>query len=248
MDFVLSFVLPRPPRSLLLLAALLGGVPGVLGGTAAAEPAVVIRTEKRILPGGRPHTEEVVRSCWDRDPVDHERNLGERAEVTPLSGGALFESRVGKILEARMVSQAKGSVDEYGDEHHILDQTANSWLPAPGSAVGFPVEFLLDGSHDLGKIVVSTAYQWTRTKQKYDTYTSSDRGASWTKLASVNSPNENLHPLSGWFSRFVTEEDASDVMAREVDSLKFVFRRNDPVKRPHAESVYSEIAIYGSEP
>lgn len=241
MDFVPSFV---PTRSLRLLAAVLGSVPGVPGGTAAAEPAVVIRTETTMLPGGRPHTEEVVTSCWDKDPVDHERNLGERAEVTQLSGGALFESRVGNIHDGRMVSPAKGGVDEYGEEHHILDQTANSWLPAPGSEV----EFLLDGSHDLGKIEVFTAYQWTRTGQKYDIYTSSDRGASWTKLASVNYPNENVHPLSGWFSRRVTVEGASGVLAREVDSLKFVFPGNDPVEGAHPESVYSEIAIYGSEP
>jgi len=209
------------------------------GGT-----AVEVRTETTMLPGGRPVNDELVVSCWDQDPVDHERNLAERAEVIQAAEGALFESRVGNVHDGRMVSEVKGAFDDYGEMQYILDQTANSWVPAPGSEV----EFALDDFHDLRKIEVFTSYEWTRTGQKYDIYTSSDRGGSWSKLASVDYPNENVHSLSGWLSRRVTVESPSAVLAKGVNAVKFVFPGNDPVEGAHPESVYSEIAIYGSEP
>jgi len=199
--------------------------------------AINAASATRQLPAETPLTAQLVAEKWGGEGIDPSRNLAANAVVTQLSGEAPAAGRLANVNDGRLVSEVSAVGGQY-----TLAETANSWLPAAGSEI----VFALDGIHDLGKIDVFTSFAWSRTGQNYDIHTSTDGGSSWSKLVSVNYPNENLHPASGWLSRRVTVERPSAVLARGVNAVKFVISGNDPVPGGLSPSVFNEIAIYGA--
>jgi len=200
-----------------------------------AGSGISVQTATRLLPSGTVPTDGVILQSWGGQAIDEARNLAEDAAVTVPSGAMVFDSRAANINDGRLVSEIAADDGQYS-----LDNTSNSAVPAAGSEI----VFALDGTRDLGKIEVFTSYQWPRAGQRYDIYTSTDGGANWSELATVDYPSENLHPESGWMTRRVTVEGSSHVLAKGVNAVKFVFPGNDPVEGGFPESVFNEIAIY----
>ena len=208
-------------------------------GLAAAPAAVTNSTTVVNLPSAGLSVHSDVVTAWGGGVVDQTRNLAQNAAVTQTAGGMIFGSRLGNLHDGRLVSEVAADEGRYS-----LENTANSAVPSAGSEV----VFALDGARDIGKIEVFTAYQWTRAGQKYDIYTSTNGGASWSELTSVDYANGNLHPGSGWMARRVTVERPLAALAAQVNAVKIVFPGNDPVEGAYPESVYNEIAIHSAAP
>ena len=177
------------------------------------------------LPAGNVATHGNLAAAWGGAPLQA-GNLAQAATVTQLAGGLAFGSQIKNINDGLMVSNAG-----------TLENTTHSTVFTSGSKV----MFTLNGTYDIARIDSFTSYQNTRTGQKYSVYTSSDNGASWTLLASVNHANAGGNDV--WDSRRVSIRNtaAGAAIARSVNALRFDF--SDP-SGGNGTAVCSEIAIY----
>jgi hypothetical protein len=138
----------------------------------------------------------------------------------------VFGSQIKNINDGLMVSNGG-----------TLQDTTHSAVFSSGSQV----KFALSGTYDIARIESFTGYQNTRTGQKYSVYTSSDNGASWTLLTSVNHANPGGNDV--WDTRRASIRNAAPgtAIATGVNALRFDF--SDP-SGGNGAAVYNEIAIY----
>lgn len=175
------------------------------------------------------------------NPVDATANLLQNhLSALPIYTGSLaYGSQLQNINDGLMVGN--GGTD--GD-------TAN--LTAFDTAGGNSLVFLLDAKYSIGKIDTFTNYANSRTGQKFDLYTSTDGGATWSPLTSVDIANQADTTIiaaspyvDNYIRRVSTTNSSNAAIATGVNALKFVFAT------PTAGSgiaVYSEIAAYAAVP
>lgn len=199
--------------------------PAPVFSTAASASALRQTTTVMSLPGGNNATHGIVSAAWGGAPLQA-GNLAQTASVSQLAGSMAFGSQIKNINDGLMVSNGG-----------TLQDTTHSAVFSSGSQV----KFALSGTYDIARVDSFTSYQNTRTGQKYSVYTSSDNGASWTLLTSVNHANAGGNDV--WDSRRVSIRNAAAgaAIARGVNALRFDF--SDP-SGGNGTAVCSEIAIY----
>jgi hypothetical protein len=199
--------------------------PAPVLSTAASSTALRQTTTVMSLPGGNNATHEIVTAAWGGAPLQA-GNLAQTASVSQLAGSMVFGSQIKNINDGLMVSNGG-----------TLQDTTHSAVFSSGSQV----KFALSGTYDIARIESFTGYQNTRTGQKYSVYTSSDNGASWTLLTSVNHANPGGNNV--WDSRRASIQNAASgaAIATGVNALRFDF--SDP-SGGNGTADYSEIAIY----
>ena len=199
--------------------------PAPVFSTTASHAVLRQTTTVMSLPGGNNATHAIVTAAWNGAPLQV-GNLAQTASVSQLAGSMAFGSQIKNINDGLMVSNGG-----------TLQDTTHSAVFSSGSQV----KFALNGTYDIARIDSFTSYQNTRTGQKYSVYTSSDNGASWTLLTSVNHANAGGNDV--WDSRRVSIRNAAAgaAIARGVNALRFDF--SDP-SGGNGTAVCSEIAIY----
>jgi len=216
----------------MLAGALLAGVVTLAAPASAAitnNTAVV-----NLVPsGGGNSTDAGIVAAWGGNPI-LSGDLATNATITLLSGGYPFGGSVANLKDGLMLSGGGA-----------LDNTANSATFDNGASPS-QIRLVLDGTYDLAKIDVFTSYTWNRTGQKWEVYTSTDGGATWsdTPLASVDYPNVNT---GGYDSRRVTVSDSGGTaaIASNVNALRFdIYDTSTAGGVGSAEAVFSEIAVY----
>jgi len=194
-----------------------------------------------IPQGGGSSNADIV-NAWGGNPI-LSGNLATNATITLLSGGYPFGGSVANLKDGLMLS----SVDPVGGPYQ-LENTANSAAFDNGSNPS-QVELVLDGTYNLTRIDVFTSYAWNRTGQKWEVFTSTDGGATWseTALASVDYGNQTV---ATWQSRRTTLVDSGGtaIIAPGVNALRFDIYDTDTGGGGDAEAVFSEIAVYGAAP
>jgi hypothetical protein len=199
--------------------------PAPVLSTAASSTALRQTTTVMSLPGGNNATHAIVTAAWGGAPLQAE-NLAQTASVSQLVGNMAFGSQIKNINDGLMVSNGGA-----------LQDTTHSAVFSSGSQV----KFALSGTYDIARIESFTGYQNTRTGQKYSVYTSSDNGASWSFLTSVDHANPGGNDV--WDTRRASIRNAASgaAIATGVNALRFDF--SDP-SGGNGTAVYSEIAIY----
>lgn len=216
-------------------AAWLAALAAVALHSMPAQSAVVVSTANSALFGLNATNTDVV-AAWGGNPI-LSGNLAQAGTITLLTGGYPFGGNVANLIDGLMVSPVTpdGGLYEVGN----TDNTANF-------SDGSQVRLVLDGTYDIARIDTFTAYQWTRTGQKWSIYTSSNGGASWsaTPLASANQTNVDL--FSAPYSRSVTVQDSvpGTAIATGVNALRFDISNTDVAGGGAGEAVFNEFAVY----
>lgn len=201
-----------------------------------AQSAVIVSTATSASFASNANNAGVV-AAWGGNPI-LPGNLAQAGTITLLSGGYPFGGNVANLIDGLMVS----SVNPTGGPYSVED-TENSANFSDGSQV----RLVLDGTYDIARIDTFTAYQWTRTGQKWSIYTSSNGGASWsaTPLASAN--QTNVDPGANvFYSRSVTVQDSvpGTAIATGVNALRFDISNTDPAGGGFSPAVFNEFAVY----
>jgi hypothetical protein len=119
--------------------------------------------------------------------------------------------------------------------------TNNGGWPSSGPA---DLVFTLDAHYDIARIDSFTLWDPSRTGQKYDLYGSTDNGASWTFVTSVNKdsgaegPNRDLRRIS------LTNAGGVIPGLVGVNALKFHIMDPGPNGAMSNNSIFAEIAAY----
>jgi hypothetical protein len=199
--------------------------PAPVLSTALNSSALLQTTTIVSLPAGNVATHGILAAAWGGAPLQA-GNLAQTATVTQLAGGLAFGSQIKNINDGLMVSNGGN-----------LENTTHSAVFTNGSQL----KFTLNGTYDIAGIESFTGYQNTRTGQRYSVYTSSDNGASWSFLTSVDHANPAGNNV--WDSRRASIRNAAPgtAIATGVNALRFDF--SDP-SGGNGTAVYNEIAIY----
>ena len=199
--------------------------PAPVLSTALNSSALLQTTTIVSLPAGNVATHGILAAAWGGAPLQA-GNLAQTATVTQLAGGLAFGSQIKNINDGLMVSNGGN-----------LENTTHSAVFTNGSQL----KFTLNGTYDIVGIESFTGYQNTRTGQKYSVYTSSDNGASWSFLTSVDHANPAGNNV--WDSRRASIRNAAPgtAIATGVNALRFDF--SDP-SGGNGTAVYNEIVIY----
>ena len=199
--------------------------PAPVMSTALNSSALLQTTTIVSLPAGNVATHGILAAAWGGAPLQA-GNLAQTATVTQLAGGLAFGSQIKNINDGLMVSNGGN-----------LENTTHSAVFTNGSQL----KFTLNGTYDIVGIESFTGYQNTRTGQKYSVYTSSDNGASWSFLTSVDHANPAGNNV--WDSRRASIRNAAPgtAIATGVNALRFDF--SDP-SGGNGTAVYNEIVIY----
>ena len=173
-------------------------------------------------------------------PVDTASDLlKNHATMSMASGGAGLGSTA-YINDGLMLSYGQTSDSTDG---LCLYTSSGSWT---GSG---PVDvvFTLDAKYDIGRIDGFTLWDLSRLGQKYDLYGSTNGGASWNLVTSVN------HDATGTdgnrYIRRISLTDSGGVITglAGVNALKFHIMDPGPNGATSNNSIYAEIAAYGAD-
>lgn len=224
-----------PNRSVIQATAWLAALAAVALVAMPAQAAVVVSTANSTAFGlGATNTDVV--AAWGGNPI-LSGNLAQTGTITLLAGGYPFGGNVANLVDGLMVSPVTPTGGPY--DVGTTDNTANF-------STGSQVRLVLGGTYDIARIDTFTAYQWTRTGQRWSIYTSSNGGASWsaTPLASANQTNVDL--FNAPYSRSVTVQDSvpGTAIATGVNALRFDISDTDPAGGGAGVAVFSEFAVY----
>jgi hypothetical protein len=215
----------------------------------AARAGIAVTTTNSAVFTSEANNAAVV-AAWGGDPILP--NLAWSGTLTRPAGGSPFDSGpLSNLQDGLLVSsEAPGG---------LVGNTSNSFNTDNGAQPS-EIVLVLDGTHDLSAIEVFTSYQWTRTGQKWEVYTSADGGATWSEqpLASADVQNTDLSGTADeehYYSRRVTVADtvAGTAIATGVNALRFVISGTDLGGRPagntlgdggYPVAIFSEIAVY----
>jgi hypothetical protein len=119
--------------------------------------------------------------------------------------------------------------------------TNDGGWPSSGPA---DLVFTLDANYDIARIDSFTLWDPSRTGQKYDLYGSTDGGANWTFVTSVNMDSGTAG--SNRDLRRISLTNAGEVIAglAGVNALKFHIMDPGPNGNTDNTSAYAEIAAY----
>ena len=183
---------------------------------------------------------------WTTDqgsaPVDTVNDLLKNHATASMSAGGLaLGDSLSAINDGLLLSGGHTSSQTDG---MCLFTSDGKWL---GSG---PVDlvFTLDASYDIARIDSFTLWDSSRTGQKYDLYGSTDGGASWTFVASVN--KDSGPGGSDRDIRRISLANAGAVIPglAGVNALKFHIMDPGPNGATSNNSIYSEIAAYAVIP
>ena len=172
-------------------------------------------------------------------PVDTANDLlKNHATMSMLSGGAGLGSTA-YINDGLMLSGGKTSDSTDGV---CLYTSSGHWT---GSG---PVDvvFTLDAPYNIGQIDGFTLWDLSRLGQKYDLYGSTDGGANWNQVTSVNKDatgsdgNRYIRRIS------LTDSDGVITGLAGVNALKFHIMDPGPGGATNNNSIYTEIAAYAA--
>jgi hypothetical protein len=226
---------PNKPihRSLLALAAL---------ATAPAAMASLITTDTTVNTGTTGESNSQVVTKWTTAqgsaPVDTVNDLLINHATASMSagGGALGDS-LSAINDGLMLSGGHTSSQTDG---MCLFTSDGHWTGSgPADLV-----FTLDAHYDIARIDSFTLWDPSRTGQTYDLYGSTDGGASWTFITSVN--KDSGAEGSNRDLRRISLTNAGGVIPglAGVNALKFHIMDPGPNGATSNNSIYAEIAAY----
>lgn len=229
-------------RSVLGLAA----AAAVFGGLPAARAAISI-TDTTVNTGATGETDSQVVTKWTTAqgsaPVDTANDLLKNHATVSMSAPKLgLGDTLAAINDGLMLTGGHTSSQTDG---LCLFTSDGKW---PGSG---PVDlvFTLDAAYNIGRIDGFTLWDAGRTGQKYDLYGSTDGGASWTFVTSVNKDsgsagsNRDIRRIS------LTDSAGGSITGLTgVNALKFHIMDPGPGGATANNSIYAEIAAYAAAP
>ena len=221
-------------KQLIVRAAFVAAL--LIGSIRTAHASTIsINAIDAIVGGTQTNSDSV--SAWQSTtgaaPVDAANDLLKNhilASSPTLTGGLDFGTALAPINDGLMVSNG-GTCSIAG--------LANMTAFTEGTALVFK----LDAKYKINRIDSFTMWTADRIGQKYDLYTSTDGGTTWTTaaLASVNVAGVIDYDPAVYMLRGVSVTDSTGVLASGVNALKFQFSDASP-GRP----IYADIAAYGT--
>ncbi|MCX6873842.1 MAG: Ig-like domain-containing protein [Verrucomicrobia bacterium] len=172
-------------------------------------------------------------------PVDTANDLLKNHATMSMASGGAGLGRTAYINDGLMLSNGQTSDSTDG---LCLYTSSGSWT---GNG---PVDvvFTLDANYNIGRIDGFTLWDLSRLGQKYDLYGSTDSGASWNLVTSINQDatgsdgNRYLRRIS------LTDSDGVITGLAGVNALKFHIMDPGPggTSNFNNNSIYAEIAAY----
>jgi len=208
--------------------------------TSVVSQAALVATDSGPVYVAPPCTDAAAATAWGANPVNTGTDLllNHLTSMTYV-GSMLYGSTAANINDGLMVT----SVAPVGGPYTAAN-TENLAVFGDGGVLSF----VLDNKYDITRIDSFTMFFPARIGQKYTVDVSTNGGAAWSSLTSVNYNNNNTEPSSDIFLRGIALTDnLSAPIATGVNAVRFTF--SDPYydeANPAVTAVYSEIAMYGA--
>ena len=170
-------------------------------------------------------------------PVDAVNDLLKNHATASMSAGGVALGTLAHINDGLMLSGGKTSDSTDG----LALFTNNGGWPSSGPA---DLVFTLDANYDIARIDSFTLWDPSRTGQKYDLYGSTDGGANWIFVTSVNKDSGTAG--SNRDVRRISLANAGEVIPglAGVNALKFHIMDPGPNGATSNNSIYADIAAY----